>query len=148
MTTPRVYGHVRPSSIAKSPGVLKSGEVFKSNGGRFVTVAAGDTATGKLTVCGASSSTIVGFAEIGTETLTADKVVNVINDGSAVFRIPISSGTYTDALRQKVFDLAVSSGVQGIALGSSTHNLVRVVDGNNDEGWVDVVINDAERYTA
>lgn len=146
MPKTRVYGHVRPSSVIKTPGILKSGEVFKSNGGAFVTVAPADAATGKLTICTASSQTIVGWAEMGTETLTADKVANIITDG--IFRIPIASGTYTDALKQKVFDVAVASNIQGIALDASTHDLLRVVDGNNSEGWIEVEINNAERYIA
>lgn len=116
---------------------MGASEVIKALSGRFVTL----DASGRGEISTAASTKIFGWVEGPEETLGAtegETKYNCIHDSTAVFRIPIISGTYTDALRGKTCDLAVSSDIQGAAVGTSARDIIRIVDGNAAEGWVDV----------
>lgn len=122
---------------AAIPLPMGASEVIKALGGRFVTLDA--SGRGEITV--AASTKIFGWVEGPEETTSStegETKYNCIIDPTAVFRIPIISGTYTDALRGKTCDLAVSSGIQGAAVGTSARDIIAIVNGNNAEGWVDV----------
>lgn len=125
---------------------IGASEVIKAQSGRFVT----NDGSGRFEICGAASTTIDGFLDC--EEFTASSTEGederkCINDLTAVFRIPINSGTYVSTMLGETCDLSVSSNIQGAALDASSRDLVKIVGGDetNNE-WVDVQINPSKLY--
>lgn len=134
------YGQVR-GCHASVPVPLAASQVFKARSGRFVYL----DGSGNAVICAAGANVIFGHAEESERTSSstaAAEVANVIVDPSAIFRVPVITGTYVATMRGKTCDIGVSSNVQGADLAASTDDVLIVVDGdlvNND--WVDVMIN-------
>jgi hypothetical protein len=138
------YGHVRGGAIAV-PVPLAASQAFKARSGRFIYL----DASGYATLCAAGANEIFGHAEEAQRTSSstaAAEVANVIVDPSAVFRIPIISGTYVATMRGKTCDIGVSAGIQGADLTAADDDVLIIVDGDEvDNDWVDVMISQNER---
>jgi len=144
------YGLVRGDMSKSVNAPIGADEVITITGSRFVT----QDGSGNYEICTASSATIAGHLEC--EAFTAAAVEGVaaggdrrlmIIDFDAIFRIPIISGTYTDAQIGNCCDLVVSGTQQGAAVTTNSHDLLVITDGDATEAWVEVRMNAAKRYT-
>ena len=119
-------------------GVACTAIVCKQASGHFVDL----DGSGYATLCTDASTYIFGALEgVGDETITLydKKMCRVTPQGK--YRIPVGSGTMTQALIGKTCDLVVASNVQGAALGTSARDIIRIVDGDiANNKWVDVVL--------
>lgn len=143
------YGLVRGDMAKSVVAPIGADEVVDITGSRFVT----QDGAGNYEICDANSETIAGHLEC--EAFTAAAVEGVaaggdrrlmIIDFDAIFRIPIISGIYTDAQIGNCCDIAMSTNQQGAAVGTNTHDILVITDGDATEGWVEVRMNAAERY--
>jgi len=142
------FGLIKPAQdVVSVPLPMAASEVRGALSSGFVTL--DSNGNGVYSVVG--SATIFGHVDSPAETASATAgatVYGCIIDPTAVFRVPISAGTYAHATyRGKVCDPAVSSNVQGAALDVTTNALLIIVDGDvsGDNAWVDVMINQEER---
>ena len=72
--------------------------------------------------------------------------MNCIIDLTAVFRIPINSGTYAVGMIGDTCDISISSTVQGAQLDASTEDLLIIVGGYSTV-YVDVMMNPSHHGT-
>lgn len=138
------FGHYRGGKVSV-PVKLAASQVFAAGSGYFVNLDGSGNAVRSV----AGANEIFGYAEEAARTSSSTagaEQVNVVVDPSAVFRIPIMTGTYVATMRGKTCDIGVTSDVQGADLTANTDVVLIIVDGdlvNND--WVDVMINQKER---
>lgn len=126
------YGWRHGGSVAVP--VACAAQTFVAASGKFIYMNAG-----AATQCGATSTTIFGFLEAEAQTVTANEELNCIIDLTAVFRIPINSGTYAAGMIGDTCDLSVSASVQGATLDTSDRNLIVIVGGSGTT-YVDVMM--------
>jgi hypothetical protein len=141
------YGHIRGGTVSV-PVPLAASQAFKAKSGRFVYLPA---TTGHATICASGADEVFGFAEeyqrTSSSTAAAEKA-NIIIDPTAVFRIPVSTGTYVVSMRGKSCDIITNAttGIQGANLVAADDDVLIVVDGDDvDNKWVDVMISQNER---
>jgi hypothetical protein len=138
------YGQVRGGSVSV-PVPLAASQAFKAQSGRFVYL----DGSGNAVLCAAGANEIFGFAQESERTSSstaAKEKANVVIDPSAIFRIPVISGTYVATMRGDTCDIGVSAGIQGADLTASTDDVLIIVDGDLvDNKWVDVMISQNER---
>ena len=133
------YGHRHGGKMAV-PVVMAASQAMVAAGGKFVYMDAG---AAKLNVDG--SLRIYGFLEAAAGTPTVGDVLNCIIDLTAVFRIPINSGTYAVGMVGDYCDISVdANSIQGAQLNASIENTLIVVGGDADNNeYVDVMMNPA-----
>lgn len=109
-------------------------------GGRFVTT----DASGYAALTGSASTTIFGSIEDAAQTSSATKGTTVLNccvNPSAIYRVPINSGTASVAYLGKALTLTTSAGTQGVLLGTtSTAHVICVDIDTVNSAWIDVKI--------
>lgn len=139
------YGHVRGGKVSH-PVPIGASEVFKTASGQFVT----NDASGRAEVAGDGTASLWGHMECEEFTASSTEgadVRNMIVDPSAVFRIPVNSGTYVATMLGETCDLSVSSSIQGAQLDASSEDTVRIVGGDvTNNYWVELMFVDAKRY--
>ena len=117
---------------------------FDSSGNAALTIATDTFCSGHLIGVGAGNPT-AGTAYYRTSTTAGGESLPCTSDPSAVLRVPVSSGTYARANRGKLCDVAVSAGVQGAAVQTSTRGHLRLLDGDEtNNAWVVVQFNAAK----
>ena len=140
-----IYGWVRGGHVSQ-PTPIGASEVFSNASGKFVT----NDASGRAEVAADGTATLWGHMECEAFTASATEgadVRNMIVDPSAVFRIPVNSGTYAITMLGEVCDLSVSSNIQGAQLDASSEDTVRIVGGEvTNNYWVELMFVDAKRY--
>jgi hypothetical protein len=152
--TPLKYGPITGSTSPGYPVGLTASQRFYATSGKFVTIATG---TGYATLSTSASTLIFGWADVGSlandmtayytssSTDGAD-VASIILASDCVFRIPVSSGTFAVTSVGVAYDLAVSSYLQGVAVGTASYKLVIIVGGDLvNNTWVDVIMNPYHR---
>lgn len=137
------YGQIYGGCVAV-PVAMAASQVISAASGKFVYMNAG---AATLNVDGSAS--IFGFLEAHAHTPATGAYLNAVIDLSAVFRIPVNSGTYVIGMQGDYCDISVSSNIQGAQLDASTENTLIIVDGDLDNNyWVDVRMNPALWGTA
>lgn len=120
---------------------IGASEVLKAKSGRFMK----NDASGRAEVAVDGSTELMGFLDCEEFTASATEGADkrfLINDVTAVFRIPVSAGTYTAAMLGETCDLAVSSSIQGAKLDGSGEDTLIIVGGDAvNNAYVDVMIN-------
>ena len=126
--------------------VLEMGasEVIKAQSGRFVSPDTASTPNrGEIAVAG--DTELLGWIELAEQTCSSTEGGTsgwCINDLTAVFRVPVNTGTFTRIMKGKVCDLAVTSDIQGVDLTASGEDVVWIMDGDLvNNYWVDVRLN-------
>lgn len=121
--------------------LVAAAQTILAASGKFVKRTAAGTATATLAVDG--STEIIGHLECEAIATTAGTEKRwCINDPTAVFRIPVNSGTYARTMKGKTCDISVSSSIQGAQLDASAEDTITIVDGDEvNNAWVDVMIN-------
>ena len=122
-------------------GILVAAMNVVNASGKFVYRTGASTDTVTLAVDGTTE--ILGHLEceaiasaVGTEKR------KIVCDLTAVFRIPINSGTFYHYMIGKKCDISVSGTIQGAQLGAATEGTLIVVGGDAvNNAWVDVMIN-------
>lgn len=134
------YGHIRGGTQGYS-GIVAASQTILAASGKFVYRTGASTAT--YTLGADAIGEIAGWMEIEAISSTAGtEVRKIINDLTAVFRIPINSGTYAEYMKGKTCDMSVSSNVQGAQLDASSEDTLIIVGGDAvNNVWVDVMIN-------
>lgn len=124
--------------------ILAASQTILAASGKFVKRT--DDATDTVTLAGDGDGVLLGHMEVEAISSTAGtEKRKVVNDPTAVFRIPINSGTYTHLMKGKTCDLSISSNVQGAQLDASVENTLIVVNGDAvNNNWVDVMLNPAQ----
>lgn len=134
------YGWIRGGKVAV-PVPMAASQTILDQSGKFVYM---DDGGAKL--CVDANAYIFGHLEIGTEdgsiTPTAGDYYNCIVDLTAIYRIPVNSGTFVVGMIGDLCDISVSTNVQGAQLDASDENLLFVVGGDaDDNNYVDVMVN-------
>jgi hypothetical protein len=144
------YGPISPYATEKAkPAPITAGETFRAKSGRFVTLNAG-----YVEVADAGDALLFGWAEKGESgavTVAGEFANVIIADGcTEVFRVPVITGTYVEAMLGKTCDLvrATVGGVtliQGVDLTASGEDCLRIVGGDLvDNKFVDVMFAQAK----
>jgi hypothetical protein len=140
-----IYGQIRGGK-ASHPAPIGASEVFKNQSGKFVS----NDGSGRAEVAGDGTAAIWGHLECEEFTASATEgadVRNLVVDPSAVFRIPVNSGTYVVAMLGKTCDLSVATSIQGAQLDASSEDTLRIVGGDDvDNNYVELMFIDAKRY--
>ena len=138
------FGQVKGIQLNVGHCVWAASQVVGNRSGKFVYENAG-----ALTLCVDATAYIFGWAQERARTPTVGDTCTVNIALDAIFRIPVNSGTYAEAMRGDLCDISVSSSVQGAQLDASDENSLIVCDGDlvNNE-WVDVKINPAVQGAA
>jgi hypothetical protein len=125
-------------------GLMAASQTIRAASGKFVYRTGASTAT--LTMACDGTTELLGHAEVEAKTTAAtDGMVKVVCDLTAVFRIPVNSGTYARTMKGKTCDISISSYVQGAQLDASAEDTLIIVDGDEVNNlWVDVMINPAK----
>lgn len=150
------YDWIRGGKVSY-PCPVGNGEVVNLRSGRFVKT----DGSGRAEIAGDGHAALLGFLESGPITATENDAEgkytrNVINDLTAVFRIPLryENATYTvnysAAVLGKSCDLVVVEGIQYANLTDGDESTIIIVGGQAasavavNDGWVDVMLNPAK----
>lgn len=121
---------------------MAASTVLKDASGRVVTL----DSSGNAALTTSAGASIFGAIEAEAQTTSstagATKLTCIV-DPSIIFRIPITTGTYTHAnYRGHTVDLTTSAGQQGVDLTADTYHHVIIVDGDEtNSAWVDCKLN-------
>jgi len=133
-------GYHRGGKVS-APSTWVGSDVLKNSGGKFV-IKSGNS----VAIAAAGANELLGHAEDGERTTVALDPVNIIIDPTAVYRLPVITGTYVVAMQFDTCDLGVSSDKQGVDLTAATDDVFIIIDGDIDDNlWVDVMLNQNER---
>lgn len=117
---------------------------FDASGNAGLTIATDSFISGSIIGIGAGNPN-AGTAYYTTSSTAGGESLPCTSDPSSVFRVPVSSGTYSRANRGKLCDCAVSGGVQGAAVQTATRGHLRLLDGDETNNkWVVVQFNAAK----
>ncbi|MCH7605269.1 hypothetical protein IID24_04760 [Patescibacteria group bacterium] len=132
------YGWRKGGEISV-PVELTASQVFTAASGKFVF-----QTSNAMTLNIDGSTRIFGHLEVEDYTSASGAPLDIRNciiDLTAIFRIPIDSGTYAIGMIGDTCDIAISSNVQGAQLDASAENTLMVVDGDvTDQNFVDVMM--------
>lgn len=118
---------------------------FDASGNAGLTIATDTFCSGAIIGVGAGNPLSATPSLYTTSSTAGADSFPCTSDVSAVFRIPVSSGTYARANRGKLCDLAVASNVQGAAVQTATRGHIRLLDGDEaNNKWVVVQFNAAK----
>ena len=133
------YGQVKGGEVSYEH-ILAASQTLVAASGKFVARTGDGTDT--VTLCDGHTH-ILGWMVVEAIASTAGtEKRKIICDLTAVFRLPIDSGTYTHLMKGKTCDLDVSSDIQGAALDDTTADLIVIVDGDLvNQNWVDGMLN-------
>ena len=133
------YGQIHGGKV--SVPVTSLSQTITAQSGKFVYMNAG---VATLNTDGTTS--IFGFLEAPAGTASTDALAyNCIIDLTAVFRIPVDSGTYVEAMKGDTCDINITSNVQGAQLDASVENTLTVVGGDLvNNNYVDVMMTPAQ----
>ena len=139
------YGQIAGGDLGYEH-ILTAAQTILAASGKFVKRAGDGIDT--VTIAGDGDTELLGHLECEAIASTAGtEKRKVVCDLTAVFRIPINSGTYTHLMKGKTCDLSISSDVQGAQLDASAEDTLVVVNGDlvNNE-WVDVMLNPLKMF--
>jgi hypothetical protein len=124
--------------------ILAAAQTIVAASGKFVKRTGASTDT--VTIAGDGDTELLGHLEVeAIATTLGTEKRKVVNDLTAVFRIPVNSGTYEHVMKGKTCDLSVSNNVQGAQLDASTEDTLIIVNGDEVNNlWVDVMLNPGE----
>jgi len=135
------YGWVSGGK-ASVPVAMYASERVDAPGSRFVEMTTGAGYASYLD--DADTVEIFGSVEAPYETHSAtsgqDNFACIV-DLSAIYKVPIDTGTYTIADMGDTCDVGVTSFVQGAVLQSSASEQLIILGGDNTGGWVLVRMN-------
>jgi len=134
------YGQIRGGEQGYD-GILAASQTILAASGKFVYRTAASTDT--FTLAADAIGEIAGHMEVeAIATTLGSEKRKIVCDLTAVFRIPINSGTFVHYMVGKKCDISISGSVQGAQLGAATEGTLIIVGGDAvNNAWVDVMIN-------
>ena len=129
------YGWLRGGKVSVEVPMAATQALYAQSG-RFVYMNAG-----AATLCADGITTVFGFVEAHQHTPATGAYLNCIIDLSAVFRIPVNTGTFVVGMIGDTCDISIDT-VQGAQLDASIENLLIVI-GGSAAVYVDVMMNPA-----
>ena len=134
------YAHIRGGNEGYEH-TLAASQVIVDASGKFVKRTGASTDT--VTMADDTDGELLGWLECeAISSAAGTEKRKVINDLTAVFRLPINSGTYAHVMIGKSCDLAISSNIQGVQLDASDEDTLIIVGGDvTNQNWVDVMLN-------
>ena len=135
------YGQISGGEGSGMYGILAASQVIKAASGKFVYRTGASTNT--VTLAADAIGEILGHAEVeAIATTLGTEKVKIVDDLTAVFRIPINSGTFYHYMIGKKCDISISTSIQGAQLDAATEGTLIIIDGDAVNNlWVDVKIN-------
>jgi hypothetical protein len=137
------YGHIMGPEVYV-PVRMGASEVISAASGRFVK----SDGSGRAEIAGDGSTQLIGHVEGAAQTCSSTEgaTVLLLNISlSAVYRIPIGTGTLAYTEFYDTCDLIVASNIQGAQVGVSSEDTVIIVGGDiTNQQWVDVMLNPAK----
>ena len=130
------YGWLRGGKVSVEVPMAATQALYAQSG-RFVYMNAG-----AATLCADGVGSIFGFIEAHAHTPATGAYLNCIIDLTAVFRIPVNSGTFVVGMIGDQCDISIDT-VQGAQLDASAENTLTVVGGYGAV-YVDVMITPTE----
>jgi len=127
------YGWLRGGKLSVEVPMAATQALYAQSG-RFVYMN-----DGAATLCADAITTIFGFLEAHAHTPATGAYLNCIIDLTAVFRIPINSGTFVVGMIGDTCDISIDT-VQGAQLDASTEDTLVIVGGYSTV-YVDVMMN-------
>lgn len=128
------YGWLRGGKLSCEVAMAAT-QALAAQSGRFVYMNAG-----AATLCADAITTVFGFLEAHAHTPATGAYLNCIIDLTAVFRIPINSGTFVVGMIGDTCDISISGAIQGAQLDASTEDLLVIVGGYSTV-YVEVMMN-------
>lgn len=117
---------------------------FDASGNAALTTASSTFISGAIIAPGAGNPLSSTPTYYTTSSTAGGESLPCTTDHSAVYRVPVGSGTYARSNRGKLCDLVVTNGVQGAAVQVSTRGHIRLLDGDETNNyWVVAQINPA-----
>lgn len=117
---------------------------FDASGNAALTVATSTFISGSIIGAGAGNPGATSPTVYTTSSTAGAESMACTSDLSAVFRVPVSTGTYARSNRGKLCDLVVASNVQGAAVQVATRGHLRILDGDETNNkWIIAQINPA-----
>jgi hypothetical protein len=138
------YGQVKGHQLNVGGFAWAATQVVKNKGGKFVYSNAG-----ALTLCVATTTTILGWAQERERTPTEGDLCTVNVAWDAIYRMPLITGTtFVIGMRGDSADIENGTSVEGnttvqcCAPGTTTRLTLFIVDGDTvDSKWADVMMN-------
>lgn len=132
------YGQIKGGSIGVDVP-MAAAQAISAASGKFVYMN-----DGAATLCDDGITSIMGHLEAAAGTPSVGDKLKCVIDPTAVYRIPVNSGTYVVGMIGDQCDISISGGIQGAQLDASVENLLIVVGGDaEDNAYVDVMVNPA-----
>lgn len=117
---------------------------FDASGNATITGAASTFISGAILGVGAGNPGASSPTVYTTSSTAGAESFACTSDLSAVFRVPVGSGTYARSNRGKLCDLVVTSNVQGAAVQVATRGHLRILDGDETNNkWIIAQLNPA-----
>ena len=117
---------------------------FDSSGNAALTAATSTFISGAIVGVGAGNPGGTTPTYYTTSSTAGAESFACTSDLSAVFRVPVGSGTYARSNRGKLCDLVITAGVQGAAVQVATRGHLRLLDGDETNNkWVIAQLNPA-----
>ena len=133
------YGQIAGGNIGYEH-ILSASQTIVAASGKFV-VRNGD-GVDTVDLADDGDADILGHMEVeAIATTVGTEKRKIVCDPTAVYKIPINTGTYTHLMKGKDCDLDITSDIQGADLSTSADRNLIVVNGDlvNNE-WVDVMV--------
>lgn len=140
------YGQIKGGEIGYEHLLAASQAVLPTSGHFVYRTGA---STDSVTLATDGTAELLGWMECESiASSTGKESRKIINDLTAVFRMPIDSGTYTHLMEGKTCDLNITSSIQGAGLDQSDEDTLVIVGGDIvDNKWVDVMLNPNKMFT-
>jgi len=133
------YGWISGGKTSRKVPMAATQALYNASG-KFVYMNAG---AATLNADGVGS--IFGHLEAHQHTPSEGAELNCIIDLTAVFKIPVNSGTYAVGMIGDQCDISISGTVQGVQLDASVENTLTVVGGDTaNNNWVEVMMTPSE----
>lgn len=135
------YGQISGGEGSGMYGILVAAMVVNNASGKFVYRTGASTDTVTLALDGTTE--LLGHLECeAIASAVGNEKRKIVDDLTAVFRIPINSGTFAHYMIGKKCDISISSGIQGAQLDAATEGTLIIVGGDDvNNEWVDVKLN-------
>lgn len=138
------YGQVKGHQLNVGGFIWVASQVVLNKGGKFVFLE-----DGALTLCVASTTHILGWAQERERTPTVGDLCTVNVAWDAVYRVPLITGTtFVEGMRGDSCDIENGTSVEGettvqcAAPGTTTRLTLFIVDGDTvNSNWADVMMN-------
>ena len=141
------YGRINESAAGAGivPVPMEASQVVTAASGRFIFM----NSSSQAELCDDDSESIFGWLQTHAHTPTDGDTLACEIDLTAIYRVPIITGTFVNGMIGDLVDLDIDSNIQGVDLTASSYDLLIIVAGDTTNSkWVDVMMNPEKWGTA